>query len=242
MEFYCYLLLTEFACNHIYPTSVENRVQMYVQNNLTTPLYRLVEYYETYTFVHSKTLSKPLKKQKMKTMKKVLLAAVAVLTISTASFAQSGRFSIGAELGLPMGDFGDGFNTGFGGSLRYEMPMGDNIGLTGTVGYLMFSGKTPDGAPSGYDAPSLSFIPIMLGAKYYLQEQQSGFYPAVAVGMTSWTSDAEGAESNTDFTWAIGAGYHLDNLDFGLNYNSIATEGSATTYLGLRVAYVLGGK
>ena len=78
-------------------------------------------------------------------MKKSLLSIALVLGLVSTTLvtnAQNGRFSVGAELALPMGDFGDAASTGFGGSVRYEYPVNDNIGLTGTVGYLIFSGKT----------------------------------------------------------------------------------------------------
>ena len=187
----------------------------------------------------------------MKTTSKILVAVIALFIIaSSGAFAKGGgnnRLSIGLEVGLPMGDFGDAVNTGFGGSARYEMPMGDNLGLTGTVGYLSFGAKD---VPAGISV-SWSMIPIMVGAKYYFTEQQNEFYGAFALGITMSTVKATGSvmgidisssASESDLTFGPGVGYHLDNLDFGLNYNIISTEGSSSSYLGLRVAYVLGAK
>ena len=68
---------------------------------------------------------------------KNLLVVVLVL-ISAATFAQNGRFSVGAEVAIPGGDYSDNASTGFGGGLRYEMPMGDNLGLMATLSYLTF--------------------------------------------------------------------------------------------------------
>ena len=65
-------------------------------------------------------------------MKKILLTFVAVACLSIASFAQ-GRFSIGAELALPQGDWSDFVGTGFGASARYEAPINDNISWMGTL-------------------------------------------------------------------------------------------------------------
>src|SRR5436190_330391 len=121
----------------------------------------------------------------------VLLSGALVLSLATTANAKpkasdNGRFSIGAELGLPMGTFGDGSNIGFGGSLRYEMPMGDNLALMGTVGYLMFGGKDVTTGVPGFleytTSSKMSLIPIQVGAKYYFTEQQDGFYALAQIG------------------------------------------------------------
>lgn len=209
----------------------------------------------------------------MKTTSKILLAVIALFIISSSSvFAKKkshgsssdGRFSIGAEVGLPMGNFGDFSNVGFGGSVRYEMPLSgsDNIALTGTAGYLSFSAKNSD-ASAGF-SESVSLVPIMVGGKYYFTEQQNGFYVAVALGVTIGTfketqpgtpavtyfgvvvypaTPAETVStSQTNFTFAQGVGYALSNWDFSVNYNDVTATGGSLAYLGLRVAYVLGGK
>jgi hypothetical protein len=171
----------------------------------------------------------------MKTTKVILIAAFALFMCSTVQ-AQSGRLSLGAELGLPMGDFGDAASTGFGGSLRYEHPMGDNIGLGLTAGYMMFGGKD--------EGPDWTMIPVQAFLKYYFMEQQSGFYGAAHIGIHSTTIDFGdlGDASSTDMSYAPEVGYHLASIDVGLRYQMIATEGSTTSYLGLRLAYVFGGE
>jgi len=171
--------------------------------------------------------------------KKLLYVVAAATVLSFAAFkasAADGRLSIGAEVAMPMGTFGDAVSTGFGGSLRYEMPMGDNLGLTVTAGYITFSGK------DFFDGISFNYIPVQVGAKYYFQEQQNGFYGMVELGIHSGSTSAEGSESSTDLSYAPALGYHLANIDIGLRYQMIATEGESTSYLGLRLAYVLGGK
>lgn len=185
-------------------------------------------------------------------MKKSLLSIALVLGLVSTTLvtnAQNGRFSVGAELALPMGDFGDAASTGFGGSVRYEYPVNDNIGLTGTVGYLIFSGKTV----AGVDGPDWSMIPVQVGGKYYFTENQEGFYAGLEIGIHS--SSIKTPEynfggfiipsqtvSSSDLSYAPQLGYHLANLDLGLRYQMIATTGSTTSYLGLRIAYVFGEK
>jgi len=176
---------------------------------------------------------------------KVLILMVLGLAFSTSTFAQNGRFSLGAELALPMGDFADFSSIGFGGSLRYEYPVSDNIGLTGTVGYLIFGGK----AEGDFDGIDYSMIPIQIGGKYYFTENQNGMYFGVEVGVHSlkaeYTEDFGGSEisvstTSTELSYAPALGYHLANVDIGLRYQMIATEGESTSYLGIRLAYVFG--
>ena len=196
----------------------------------------------------------------------VLLAGAFALSLVTfnAKAGDNSRFSVGAELALPMGSFGDQSGTGFGGSLRYEMPVGDNLGLMLTAGYLTFGGKTIDLGGFGKFEYTNSAIPIQLGAKYYFTEQQNGFYGQVELGVHMLSTKASfdflgistsTTETSTAFSYAPGIGYHLDNLDFGLKYqlfsetvtstdlfgNSVSATSSAS-YLGLRVAYVFGEK
>jgi hypothetical protein len=181
------------------------------------------------------------------------LLVFGLIVQTTNSFAQNGRFSVGAELGLPMGDFSDVSSMGFGGSVRYEYPITDNIGLMGTVGYLTFSGKTVD----GFDYGNTSMIPIQVGGKYYFTENQNGIYLALNLGVHSTSYDSPdititdpitgitvtepgGTISNTDVSYAPEVGYHLPNVDIGLRYQMIATDPSTTSYLGIRLAYVFG--
>ncbi|HKR03681.1 MAG TPA: outer membrane beta-barrel protein [Bacteroidia bacterium] len=203
---------------------------------------------------------------------KIMMAGAACIVLAAGTtMAQNGRFSVGAELGLPLGTFGDGSGIGFGGTLRYELPLGDKMGLTGTAGYMVFSGKEftisgggviPDQTVKGN---SSGIIPIQVGFKYYFNEAQDGFYAMAEVGVHMAmvkvaTYDSNGlptgteTESSTNLSYAPGLGYHLANLDFGLRFQlftqkhteeTIVGPISATTtssYIGLRVAYVFGEK
>jgi hypothetical protein len=182
-------------------------------------------------------------------MKKTLLRltmVAALIGTSLISNAQDGRFSLGLELAMPMGDFADGASVGYGASARYEMPVGDNLGLTLTAGYLMFGGKD--------EGPDYSMIPVQVGAKYYFNEQQAGLYLGVELGMHSFAYTIPAVEFNgvvvseeqtvtdTYFSYAPQVGYHLANIDLGLRYQIISSDGGSTSYLGLRAAYVFGGK
>ncbi|MDZ4751541.1 MAG: outer membrane beta-barrel protein [Flavobacteriales bacterium] len=187
-------------------------------------------------------------------MKKQLFIIAAALLSTIGSFAQSGRPSLGLELALPMGDFGDAYGIGYGLSAGYEHPVGDKLGITANVGYILLS---PDEAIKDF-IESSSMIPIQVGAKYYFSEQQSGPYGHVQLGVhTSSVKTAEfellgvtipsETESSTNLSFAFGAGFVLnEKIDLGIRYNIITPdsdieEAKSSAYLGLRVAYMFGG-
>src|SRR4051812_31438695 len=113
-------------------------------------------------------------------MKKFTLS-LAALTIAGGLMAQENRFSLNAELGLPMGDFGDAVGVGFGLTAGFELPVGDHLGLFAQAGWMTFAAKdiTVDLGPFGsttVKGVSLTAIPIQVGAKIYFTDNQEGFY------------------------------------------------------------------
>lgn len=190
-------------------------------------------------------------------MKKVLLS-FAALTLAGGLMAQSNQISLGADLALPLGDFGDVYSLGVGPTAGFELPIGDNLGVTLQVSYMFLTVK--EDFSDFLDKSSM--LPAQAGLKYYFQDQQEGFYGHLQLGIhSSSATSAEytipgipgltpdvvvpsETESSTNFSWAIGAGYQLEKLDIGVRYNSISpdsdVEGAeASNYIGLRVAYLL---
>jgi hypothetical protein len=174
--------------------------------------------------------------------KSALLLTVALVTFSVASSFAQGRFSAGAELALPSGDFGDAVGTGFGVSVRYEAPINDNLSWMATAGFLTFGKKEV----AGIDY-SASLIPINAGLKYYFTESFNGFYGGVELGLNIAKAKAKGeiagfevdeSESSTEFGFAPQVGYHLANFDFAVRYAIV----SDFDYIGIRAAYVFGGE
>jgi hypothetical protein len=175
---------------------------------------------------------------------KIMIAAAACLALTAGkTMAQSGRLSIGFEAAQPLGDFGDGASTGFGGSLRYEHPMGEKLGLTFTAGWITFGGKEQEFAGIKYDGPGISLIPIQAGLKFYFKEQQAGLYimgeigaHAVTIGGVDFTDPITGAvtegesSSNTSFSYAPAIGFHMKKIDIGLRYQFFSQETEEVTY------------
>ncbi len=119
-------------------------------------------------------------------MKKTLLI-VAILSFLTLTInAQEGKIHVGGQVGLslPMGDFGDAANMGFGFLGNFYYGINQNIDLTASLGYIAW-GTDADGA-------SFSNIPIVVGGRYYFQ--RSNFTPFLA---------AELGINNLSFTFAF---------------------------------------
>jgi hypothetical protein len=197
-------------------------------------------------------------------MKKTGLLLLLVLGLSSISTinAQNGRFSLGPEVGIPMGDFGDFYGPAFGGSFRYEHPIGDKMGLTITAGYLVSAASSGD-LGTGVDLGVIGMAPLQAGFKYYFMDQQDGFYAMANLGVHITTVAASGAlesASATGLSYAPEIGYALENWDFGLRYQlfgyptyefsidpvtyAVTSETSTSTesYIALRAAYVFGSR
>ncbi len=185
-------------------------------------------------------------------MKKVLVS-FAAMALAGGMMAQSNQISLGADIALPLGDFADGYSLGIGPAVGFELPVGDKLGITAQIAYdfLMVKSDFSDVIKSA------TMMPLQAGLKYYFQESQAGPYAHAQLGVHSSTVKTEDIDlgvlgkidgtttSSSNFSWAIGAGYQLEKLDIGLRYNSISPDSdapdgtSSSTYLGLRVAYLL---
>jgi hypothetical protein len=168
--------------------------------------------------------------------------------------AQSPQLSLGADVGLPMGDFGDVASLAIGPAAGFELPIGNNLGLTAQLAYHFVTLK--DGAGDFFDRYNM--IPAQVGLKFYFMEQQEGFYGHGQFGIHTISfktvdidlgplGTIEGvSDSNTNLSWAIGAGYQMEKLDIGVRYNSIMPDSDApsgaksSNYIGLRVGYIIG--
>lgn len=175
-------------------------------------------------------------------MKKLfLLTAIAgVLAFSNASAqnrkdpAMGGaKLSVGAEFGLPTGNFGDFYKLGVGGSLVYIAPIAENLKVTGSAGYISYSPKEV----LGYKGPSSSFIPVKAGLRYYFVEN---FYGAAELGAAFAGKNASG----TAFAYSPGIGVEFPvadkaSIDLGARYEGWSKNGTLS-FFGIRAAINFG--
>lgn len=203
-------------------------------------------------------------------MKASSLMSALALTIATGTMAQENRFSGGLELAFPMGDFGDASGIGFGVTLGYEIPVADKVGVMAQLGYINFSGKDVDVMGVTVEGNSMGSIPIQVGLKYYFTDNQEGFYAGLLTGVhmnmvkvpdievvNGTVTVGEKTETNTVFGVAPLIGMLVtENVDIALRYQLLfdsyevvnpvtgasVKESVTNSYLGLRIAYMFGGR
>ncbi|HEX8334858.1 MAG TPA: hypothetical protein VF622_19695 [Segetibacter sp.] len=172
-------------------------------------------------------------------MKKIInstLVALAVI-ICSQSIAQvttAGRpsLSLGAEVGIPAGDFNKTAKLGLGGSLKALFPIFEGGALTLSGGYISFSGDQIGNTNLKHAATNL--LPFKAGLRYNLSP--GGVYLEPQLGYTS-ISYKGGASGTGGFTYAANLGVLMQAIDLSIRYEGLSRENLRLPYLGLRGAY-----
>jgi outer membrane protein W len=166
-------------------------------------------------------------------MKKTITLLAVVMAFFT--FSASAQISVGATIGaqMPLGDFGDGFNTGYGINAvgKYDLNEQMKVGLN--IGYNSFG--------TDIDDISASITPITGLFEYYLPME--GFKPYVGADLGLYSIKVEAfGESSSDtylgFAPTAGALYDFsEQLSFSANlkYNYISSDDGSSAYLGINV-------
>ena len=198
-------------------------------------------------------------------MKKLLLAVVVlalVCGVGSTSYAGNIALSVGGDVLLPIGTFGDQVSTGFGGSVRGQYNVTPMFSAGLTVGYYTWSAKDLTQGGITIKGVSLKGLPIRVFGKYYfMPEGGARVYGAAELGffIATVTSPAqtisvfgvsvtvpEVSASETDFNYAPGIGVELPlgsgntKLDISARYDGIATTGSTSGSIGGRVGINFG--
>lgn len=166
--------------------------------------------------------------------------AISNVSAQTKDVAMTGsKLGIGAEFAFPTGDFGDVSKLGYGGSLQFQTPIAEKLNFTATAGYLNFQGKDYTIAGIGtIDGGNAGFIPVKIGARYFLAEN---FYAGGELG----ASFATGDNSGTAFVYTPNIGVEFPvadkaSIDFGVRYEAWSRDSSTLRFVGLRLAYNFG--
>ncbi|MBT8378524.1 MAG: outer membrane beta-barrel protein [Ignavibacteria bacterium] len=159
---------------------------------------------------------------------------VLVILIFFSSFAfinAQNKMAVGAGLivSLPMGDFGDAANTGFGGTAAFELIFMPQLVGVGQIGYIVYGTES--------DAVDFSTVPVQVGVKYFFVPT-IGFYGIGQIGLNFFSTTVEipqvfgfgggsVSESSSKFTLVLGAGYEVPvspnfSLDFSGTFNLIS--------------------
>lgn len=178
-------------------------------------------------------------------MKKIIYILTLAL-MSHIGYAQQGfhKVGVGAEIGLPLGDFGDAYGIGFGATAKGFYGITEQGDITGTLGYLHFGIKESNEYMSG----SMGMIPIMFGYRHDF----GGLYGEPQLGLAILQSKVKmdfgdlgglgglfgdlsgsGSSSTTKVSFGLGGGYVFGDWDLGARFQ--ITDNM--NFLGLRIGY-----
>ena len=190
----------------------------------------------------------------MKTTRKIGVVTALLVSLAFASQAQTStqsasasdkqefRLSVGPEVGLPIGQFSNGYGWMLGGTVQGELPIAKNFYVIANAGYNNFfvkDGKLPD--------QDIRTIPVKAGLKYFFVPNLL-YVSAEAGASFLLNKDDLIANKSTAFVYAPQVGVLLklapkNYLDIGFRFQgngSFYDNGSYTNFLGLRVAYTFG--
>jgi hypothetical protein len=162
---------------------------------------------------------------------KKLFFIMALTAASVAGYSQNSnvKFGVGLEAAFPLGNFGDAYSFGIGGSAQANFVLDPTLDLTLQAGYISFQGKTVN----GYKSPTIGYVPVLGGIEYKFTPQVFG---SAQLGATFLTGNGA---SGTAFTYSPGIGYKFtDNFNVLLKYTGYSEKNSDNTgTIGLRLGY-----
>lgn len=163
-----------------------------------------------------------------------------VLTcVSVLSYAQQGfhKVNVGAEVALPLGDFGNAYGIGFGATGKVFYGISEQGDITGSLGYIRFGMKEDQDMMSG----NMGMIPIMFGYRHDF----GGLYGEPQLGLMMLSSKVKfddmglglssmsGTHSQTKVSFGLGGGYMFGDWDLGARFQIVDN----LNFLGLRIGY-----
>ncbi|MGM9478636.1 hypothetical protein ACS5PU_19590 [Pedobacter sp. GSP4] len=175
---------------------------------------------------------------------KLVLITLIFLAPFMAKAQSMANIGVGAEIGLPSGNFAGISGIGVGASIKADLPVSENLALTLNAGYMNFFGKRNQ----VFNVQDLTYAPVKAGLKYILSDS---FYAEGQLGAALPLNNGQ----KVLFVWSPGIGNQFklageNRLDLGIRYegwtgknesNLIGLNSSNTKgFVGLRFAYVFG--
>lgn len=170
-------------------------------------------------------------KRLMSTLAGAAIAAAAFAPVAQAQdmmMNRAVRFGVQGGLSMPMGDFGDAFDTGYtiAGTLDWRTPRVP-VGMRFDVGYSSYSAS----GASSFDVHMIHGT----AAAVITVPTTSTIRPYLLGGVGIYNSGCDGCDGSTDFGLHAGGGlnFNLGTLDTyaEIRYHSVFTEGSNTNFL-----------
>lgn len=162
------------------------------------------------------------------TMKKYILSLVSVCLLHAAS-AQLKGFSVGAyaEYAAPTCALDESNKKGMGAGLNADVRLG-KIGLTGSVGFIHFGGRSVTSENRHTNFPAINAVPMRAGLKYRIIPL---LYLKVESGVVNYTNG-----NGSAVIFSPGLGIRVMGLDVQAKHESWIKDGSRS-FWGLKVGY-----
>ncbi len=166
------------------------------------------------------------------------LSSLIVFSLFLFSLTQTNaqmRFVLNGGAQLPLGDFKNSNDIGYGGSVDVEF----KIPMIATTFF----------ASAGYDRWKITntnyskyVTPFMGGIKYFIYTPGNIISPYIggAVGIATVNSNVPNSSSESKFIWSPTVGIRISNFDINARYVSYFDNGITISWFGINVGAVLG--
>jgi hypothetical protein len=139
-----------------------------------------------------------------------VLAAAAVLAFAVGSTTNAAGKPIEltphVNVGLPTGDFGEGWGLGFGGGATIDFFAAPTFSIGARGSYTMFGGEEVTIDTFTVEVDNINIFEISGHGRYYFGELSKAFFVQGNVGMHM---SSGGDESSSDFGFGFGAGKRI---------------------------------
>ena len=163
-------------------------------------------------------------------MKKILLSAIALITMSVAH-SQEGNFSIGINGGIPVGDIDEFATFNLGGEAAYRFDLSEQFQLGAVAGYSHFFGDSGEDEFGSWEVEDLQFLPLAASARVNV----STFFVGADVGYALGINDGnEGA-----FYYKPHVGLNFGQLGVLASYSGISRDNFIVSSVNLGIEYKL---
>jgi hypothetical protein len=158
------------------------------------------------------------------------VGALALLpAVASAQDASKLSFGVMGGLSLPMGDFGDGAESGFNITGSIYAPLGDKLKLRGDVGYESFEPKIGSGNLNVLSFAGNVMLPLGAAAS------EGGVRPYLIGGAGLYRFSCDGCDSETDLGIGVGGGFEFKLSGFTTfaeaRFVNVFTEDDSTNWI-----------
>ena len=155
------------------------------------------------------------------------------------NFSQRSSLSAGPEFAVPVGDFGDVYKYGIGGTVKYLFNITNTYGLTLQSGAIYYVAKAetiadPNNPNSFYTSnPDFTSIPVKLGGQF----RYKSVFAEPQLGLT-WFAGEKTRNQSASTTYGINIGtYICKHLVLSGNFERWNRGGFGASHAAVRVAY-----